>query len=154
MEKNENVTLENHKKEKELGMGWHDFMVFCRGFTGVTGIIGGIAIAILSFFAFEPFGFIASVACMAMAAYSLEVKDSLRDFEEDAPKKLIRYHVFSMIMGIVDAFADFFIGPLESYDKVDTRSLMSAIIHGIIMITINSIYYEKRRHMFEDDEEE
>ncbi len=154
MEKNENVTLENHKKEKELGMGWHDFMVFCRGFTGVVGIIEGIAVAILSFFAFEPFGFIASVACMAMAAYSLEVKDSLRDFEEDAPKKLIRYHVFSMIMGIADAFSEFFIGPLESYDKVDTGSLVRTIIHAVIMIAINSTYYAKRRHMFEDGEEE
>ena len=154
MKKNENVTLENHKKEKELGMGWHDFMVFCRGFTGVTGIIAGIALAVLSFFAFEPFGYITSIACIALAIYSFEVRDSLKNFEEGAPKKLIRYHVISMIMGIVDAFCEFFMGPLTSYDKVDTRSLMKAIIHGIIMITINSIYYEKRRHMFEDGEEE
>jgi hypothetical protein len=135
-------------------MGWHDFMVFCRGFTGVAGIIGGIVLAILSFIAFEPFAIVTSIASFALAAYSLEVKNSLRDFEEDAPKKLIRYHVISMIMGIVDAFCEFFMGPLTSYDKVDTRSLMSAIIHGIIMITINSIYYEKRRHMFEDGKEE
>jgi hypothetical protein len=154
MERNEKATLENHKKEKELGMGWHDFMVFCRGFTGVIGIIAGIVLAILSSIAFEPFAIAVSIATLALSVYSLEVKNSLSDFEEDAPKKLIRYHVISMIISIADAFSEFFIGPLESYDKVDTRSLISAIIHGIIMIAINSSYYAKRRHMFEDDEEE
>lgn len=154
MERNEIVTTEKEKKEKSLGMGWHDFMVFCRGFTGVVGIIGGIALAVLSFFAFEPFAIVTSIACIALAIYSFEVRDSLKNFEEGAPKRLIRYHVISMIMGIVDAFCEFFMGPLTSYDKVDTRSLMSAIIHGIIMITINSVYYAKRRHLFEDGEEE
>jgi hypothetical protein len=154
MEKNENVTLENHKKEKELGMGWHDFMVFCRGFTGVTGIIGGGFTVILSYLTGHLFGVLMGMAAIGLGIYSFEVRSDLKNLEEDAPKNLIRYHVFIMIMGIVDAFADFFMGPLTSYDKVDTRSLMSAIIHGIIMITINSIYYEKRRHMFEDGEEE
>lgn len=154
MEKNKIIAPKKEKKEKELGLGWHDFMVFCRGFTGVVGIIGGIVLAFLSFIVYEPFAIATSIASFALAVYSLEVKNSLRDFEEEAPKKLIIYHVISMIMGIVDSFAELFIGPLESYDTVDTRALVSAVIHGIIMITINSIYYAKRRHFFEDDEEE
>ncbi len=58
-----------------------------------------------------------------------------------------------MIMGIVDSFSGFFAGPLTSYDEVDTRALVRTIIHAVIMIAINSTYYAKRRHMFEDGEE-
>ncbi len=92
MERNEKATLELEEKnseEKELGMGWHDFMVFCGGFTGVVGIIGGIVLAILALIAFEPLGFITSIACTAMAIYSFEIRDGLKNFQEEAPKKLI-----------------------------------------------------------------
>ena len=135
-------------------MGWHDFMVFCRGYTGVVGIIGGGFIVILSYLTGHLFGVLMGMASIGLGIYSFEVRSNLKNLEEDAPKNLIRYHVISMIMGIVDAFADFFLGPLTSYDEVDTRSLIRTIIRGIIMITINSIYYAKRRHMFEDGEEE
>lgn len=159
MKNNEKATLvqseENSPKKKELGMGWHDFMIFCRGFTGVGGIIGGILLGILSFFvAYAPFAYIICIACIALAIYSLDVRDSLKNLEADAPKKLIRYHVFSMIMGIVDSFSAFFIGPLTSNDTVDVSGLVGAILRAVIMIAINSSYYAKRRHMFEDDEEE
>ena len=142
------------EKKKELGMGWHDFMVFWRGFTGVTGIIGGIILSILSAITFEPFGIVTGIACLALAAYSFEVKNALRDLEEGAPRKLITYHVLAMIMDIAGAFCEFFMGPLTSYDEVDTGALVSAIIHAVIMIAINSTYYSRRRHMFEDGEEE
>ena len=143
------------EKKKELGMGWHDFMVFCRGLTGVGGIIGGILLCILSFFvAFTPFAFIIGLASIVLGMYSLDVRSSLKNLEADAPKKLIRYHVFSMIMGIVDSFAVFFIGPLTNDDAVDVRGLVGAIVRAIIMIAINSTYYAKRCHMFEDGEEE
>ena len=158
MKNNEKVTLvqpeENSPKKKELGMGWHDFMIFCRGFTGVGGIIGGVLVGILSFFVPAPFAYITCIACIALAIYSLDVRSSLKNLEADAPKKLIRYHVFSMIMGIVDSFSAFFIGPLTSNDTVDVSGLMGAILHAVIMIAINSTYYAKRRHMFDDDEEE
>lgn len=39
-----------NNENKELGMGWHDFMVFCRGLTGVLEIIAAIILAIASFF--------------------------------------------------------------------------------------------------------
>lgn len=142
------------EKKKELGMGWHDFMIFCRGFTGVGGIIGGILLWILSIFvAFTPFAYIIGLACIVLAIYSLDVRSSLKNLEADAPKKLIIYHVFSMIMGIVDSFAVFFIGPLTNDDAVDVRGLVGAIVRAIIMIAINSTYYAKRRHMFDDDGE-
>ena len=157
MTDNEKVTPvqaeENSPKEKELGMGWHDFMIFWRGFTGVIGIIVGMVFAILSSIACEPFAIAVCIASFALSVYSLEVKNSLRDFEEDAPKMLIRYHVISMIIGIADAFSEIFIGPPTSDDTVDVRSLVGAIFRAVIMITINSSYYAKRRHMFEDDEE-
>ena len=155
MSNNESAKMEkSNSKKKELGMGWHDFMVFCRGFTGVGGIIGGILLCILSFFAATTFGFIIGLASIALAIYSLDVREGLKNLEADAPKKLIRYHVFVMIMGIVDSFSLFFMGPLTSDDTVDVRSLGRAILHAVIMIAINSSYYAKRRHMFEDGEEE
>ena len=58
-----------------------------------------------------------------------------------------------MIMGIVDSFSVFFIGPLTSDDTVDVSGLVGAIVRAVIMIAINSTYYAKRRHMFYDDEE-
>lgn len=153
MEKNKIIAPEKKKKEKELGLGWHDFMVFCRGFTGVTGIIGGGFIVILSYLTGHLFGVLMGMVAIGLGVYSFEVRSNLKNLEEDAPKNLIRYHVFIMIMGIVDAFSDFFMGPLTSYDEVDTHYLIRTIIRGIIMITINSIYYAKRRHLFEDGEE-
>lgn len=155
MSNNESAKMEkSNSKKKELGMGWHDFMIFWRGFTGVGGIICGILFCILSFFAAIQFGFIIGLAAIALAIYSLDVRSSLKNLEANAPKKLIIYHVFVMIMGIVDSFYMFFIGPLTSDDVVDVRALVGAILRAVIMIAINSSYYANRRHMFEDDEEE
>lgn len=141
------------KKRKELG-SWHDWMIFCRGFSGVAGIIAAVILAVCYIFRPEPAILIIFLATLALAVYSLDVREDLQDLKEGAPRKLINYHVFAMIIGIVDAFAEFFIGPLSSDDALDVRSLIGSIFHGIIMIAINSSYYGNRSHMFEDSEEE
>ena len=137
-------------ESKELGMGWHDFMVFCRGLTGVFGIIGAIVLAILSVLAFQPIGIVSSIAMLAVAVYSFEVRHSLKNFEKGAPKKLITYSILSMILNIADVFAPLLMSPLGSgaFPEDGVSSILGTVIKAIVMIAINSSYYQKREDMF------
>ena len=139
-----------NNENKELGMGWHDFMVFCRGFTGVVGIIGAIVLAILSVLAFKPIGIMFSLVTLVMAMYSFEIRRGLEDFEKGAPKKLITYSILSMIVDIADVFSPLLMSPLGSgnFPEDGVRSILISVIRAIVMIIINSIYYKKREDMF------
>ena len=139
-----------NNENKELGLGWHNFMVFCRGFTGVVGIIVAIALVITSALTIQPIGSLLSIAYLAVAIYSLNVRNSLRNFEEEAPKKLITYNIVYMILSIADTLCPLLKLPLGSgaFPEDGVGSILDAVFHAIIMIAINSAYYKKREDMF------
>ena len=139
-----------NNENKELGMGWHDFMVFCRGLTGVLEIIAAIILAIVSFLDFQPVGIVMSVAMIAVAMYSFEIRRSLQSFEKGAPKKLITYSIVTMILNIIDVFTPLLMLPLEigNFPDNGVPSILGAVLRAIVMILINSAYYKKREHMF------
>lgn len=152
MEKNKNVTLENHKKEKELGMGWHNFLVFYLGFVGVVAIVLG-AVEISLGYITRPSAILGGIIGMGVGALAFAARGALKEFAANGLKLLIWFYILRTIWNVVDTFLPLFMGGAGSYTP-DIPHLVGVVIKAIIMIAINSVYYEKRRHMFEDDEEE
>ena len=155
MKDNEKVTLvqaeENSPKEKELGMGWHDFLVIWYGIVGWGGIIVGIAIVVLGAIAIQPAGIIGGVLSIGVAAITLETRKKLDDFDSDAIDSLKIMYGARLVSIFVDIFLSLSIDPSHTVDYMD---IIFDVLRVVIFFAINISYYKKREDMFIDDDED
>ena len=155
MKDNEKVTLVqpevNSPEEKELGMGWHDFLVIWYGIVGWIGIIAGIAIVVLGAIAIQPAGIIGGVLSIGVAAITLETRKKLNDFDSDAIDSLKIMYGARLVSIFVDIFLSLSIDPSHTVDYMD---IIFDVLRVVIFFAINISYYKKREDMFIDDDEE
>lgn len=155
MTDNEKVTPvqaeENSPKEKELGMGWHDFLVIWYGIVGWGGIIVGIAMVVLGAIAIEPAGMIGGVLNLGVAAITLVTGKKLNDFDSDAIDFLKIMYGARLVNIFVDIFLSLCINPSHTVDYMD---IIFDVLRVVIFFAINISYYKKREDMFIDEDEE
>lgn len=155
MTDNEKVTPvqaeENNPKEKELGMGWHDFLVIWYGIVGWGGIIVGIAMVVLGAIAIEPAGMIGGVLNLGVAAITLVTGKKLNDFDSDAIDFLKIMYGARLVNIFVDIFLSLCINPSHTVDYMD---IIFDVLRVVIFFAINISYYKKREDMFIDEDEE
>lgn len=149
MKDNEKVTLvqpeENSPEEKELGMGWHDFLVIWYGIVGWIGIIAGIAIVVLGAIAIQPAGIIGGVLSIGVAAITLETRKKLDDFDSDAIDSLKIMYGARLVSIFVDIFLSLSIDPSHTVDYMD---IIFDVLRVVIFFAINISYYKKREDVF------
>ena len=157
MKDNEKITLvqpeENSPEEKELGMGWHDFLVIWYGIVGWVGIIASIAMIVLGAIALEPAGMLGGILSLGLAAITLATRKKLNDFESDAIDFLKIMYGARLVNIFMDIFLSLSINPSH---KVDIKDVIFDVLRVVIFAAINLSYYKKREDMFcdEDDDEE
>ena len=141
--------MENNESKK-LGMRWHNFIVFMRGFAGVVGIIISIFILVLSFLGgMNPLSSILGLIMMAVYMYSLEVCRSLYNLESGAPKKLITFYILNMLVNILDTFVPIMSSTGSNSSPLDiVKSILGTLFSALIIISINLHYYDKRKDIF------
>ena len=154
MDKKENVTLEleeNNSEEKELGMGWHEFLVFWYGLTGWIGAIACVILMILGGIALEPAGIYGGALGLGVAVLTLTTKNKLDEFSEDAIDYLKALYTVRFVMIFVDIILSLIIDP---HHTVDIKDVIFDVLRVVIFYAINIPYYKKREDMFTGDEDD
>ena len=149
MKDNEKVTLvqpeENSPAEKELGMGWHDFLVIWYGIAGWFGIIVGIATIVIGSIALEPAGMLGGILSFGVAAITLATRKKLNDFDSDAIDFLKIMYGARLVNIFIDIVLSLII---NSSHEVDIKGVIFDVLRVVIFAAINLSYYKKRADMF------
>ena len=154
MSNNESAKMEkSNSKKKELGMGWHDFLVIWYGLTGWLGAIACVILMILGGIALEPAGIYGGALGLGVAVLTLTTKNKLDEFSEDAIDYLKALYTVRFVMIFVDIILSLIIDP---HHTVDIKDVIFDVLRVVIFAAINLSYYKKREDMFidEDDDEE
>ena len=133
------------EQNKDLGMGWHNFLVFCLGIRGVLGIIVAIATVVASFMALEIPGIAVGVLSVGVSAFALATREKLKYLSSGAINYVIGFYIAQFIVGVIDSVVAYVINSSAGFDFGD---LTWDVIFMVAMLLINIPYYKKRKDMF------
>ena len=85
------------------------------------------------------------VACFALCAYSIVVRQKLANLQVGAPKALNTFYIVNG--GATVVYCLLFMAVYTSTDQI-TSQIVSAILGMAISIAINNAYFSKRAHLF------
>ena len=133
------------EQNKELGMDWHNFLVFCLGIRGVLGIIVAIVTIVASFMALEFSGIAVGVLSVGVSAFALVTRERLKYLSPGAINYVIGFYIAQFIVGVLDSVTAYVINSSAGFDFGD---LTWDVIFMVAMLLINIPYYTKREGMF------
>ena len=133
------------EQNKELGMDWHNFLVFCLGIRGVLGIIVAVVTIVASFMALEIPGIAVGVLSVGVSAFALVTRERLKYLSSGAINYVIGFYIAQFIVGVTDSIVAYVISSTAGFDFGD---LMWDVVFMVAMLLINIPYYKKREGMF------
>lgn len=133
------------EQNKDLGMGWHNFLVFCLGIRGVLGIIVAIVTIVASFMALEIPGIAVGVLSLGVSAFALATREKLKYLSSGAINYVIGFYIAQFIVGVIDSVTAYVINSSAGFDFGD---LTWDVIFMVAMLLINIPYYKKREDIF------
>ena len=133
------------EQNKDLGMGWHNFLVFCLGIRGVIGIIVAIVTIVASFMALEIPGIAVGVLSLGVSAFALATREKLKYLSSGAINYVIGFYIAQFIVGVIDSVTAYVINSSAGFDFGD---LTWDVIFMVAMLVINIPYYKKREDIF------
>ena len=129
-------------KAADLPMKWYKFLIyFSLFFSAVISILGVIGTIPLLFIAlpvfYKIFFVIFSICSLAIAIFAIYTRQMLAGFKTNAVNCLYALYIVSNVTGIIYYLI------LANY-----MGAIGLVIFLIIWLTLNNIYFKKRKHLF------
>ena len=152
---------EKPKKEEQVintnqGMIWHRVMLFLLIVNAIWSIITGIGymnryrnaewIEVFRYYSgLQFYIMVCGVAQIAIGVYALVVYNRLRKYKRNGPSSLkMMYIICIAVPLILQAWQ----GSILPESKMIERNTFFDLVKNILMLTINNVYYSKRKDLF------
>ncbi len=158
-QQNTNVVVDNN-----LGMKWYKFLIYFSLFAGaVINVISGIPFLTGSIYdtssgyegtsdlvyAFYPglktIDVMYGIVALATAVLCIVARFALAKYKKSGPALLLSVYAVGIVISIIYFIA--FKAIVTDVD-LDTSSIVSSMVSSVVMIIINKIYFDKRKHLF------
>lgn len=109
------------------------------------GIYSGLASLVYAYYpALKIVNILFGIIFLALAAFSVYVALQLKGFKKGAPQLLMYLYIAALAVAILYAILNLIIvGSLSGLSTI-----IIEIIVSIVMIILNKIYFDKRKHLF------
>lgn len=133
------------ENKKELGMGWHNFLIFWLDIRGWLGIIIAAITIVTGFLAIELPAIAVGVLSVGVSVFALVTGERLKHLRKGAIFYLIVFYIVQFVVNLTDDLVAFAMDPSVGFGVSD--SMWDAILI-VVMLVINIPYYVKRKDMF------
>jgi hypothetical protein len=149
-----------------LTMKWYKFLIYFLLFAvAVLNVIGGInaltganytvsgenvsKLVYALYPSLKTVDIIYGIACILLGIYQVSIRFQLAKYKTNAPKALFGMYVANAIIVAIYSFSVLGIVPTEVVSHSElTGQAIGAIIGAGVMIWLNKIYFDKRKHLF------
>ena len=150
-----------HEEQQEMPMKWYKFLIYFALFAGallnlVNGIrlltgsaYGSDAYFVYSYFSgLKALDIFAGLFLISIAVFGIYTRFQLAGYKTNAPTMLLALYAGSVAYSLI-----YLIGIksiVSSYDMqyIDLSGVYGGIAGGIVMIVLNAVYFNKRKHLF------
>ena len=152
-QQNTNVVVDNN-----LGMKWYKFLIYFSLFAGAVinvasgipflngSIYGGYADNVYSVFpALKTVDVMYGIVALATAVLCIVARFALAKYKKNGPALLLSIYAIGIVVSIVYFIA---VKSIVTDIDLDTSSIVSSLVSSVVMIIINKIYFDKRKHLF------
>lgn len=141
-----------------MPMKWYKFLIYFAliigavsyVFTGIQLLTGshyeGMASYVYSAYSWMKFvDVVIGIGSIAIAALAVIARQKLANYQSDGPKFLLIYYGASVVLSVIYIFViSILIGDLGT----NMATMIPSLAVSIIMIYINKVYFDKRKHLF------
>lgn len=146
------------ERKQKMPMKWYKVLIYFALFTGAimnisTGVrsltgmqYGDNSTLVYAYFSsLKTIDIIMGVACIALGIFAIIVRQKLAHFKSDGPKMLIFLYGLNVVASVLYlAMAMMIVGS----DVISLTDILPSIVSSVVMILINKIYFDKRKHLF------
>ena len=137
-------------KKKELGMKWFHFLIYCVLWlnAGVCALLGFLLLGLVG----DAFTTAYGIAMLAFAVFCLITRSRLAKFKKGAPGCLYAFYILGdVVLVLVFNIISWMVTGGSLNDLVIMLldpAFISNVVGMIIMVSLNKVYFNKRKHLF------
>ena len=144
-----------------MPMGWYKFLIYFALFAGavlngisgirqLTGSIydGGADFIYSVFDGLQLLDIVIGLLVICFAAGQIYVRFCLAGYKANGPKLVVAMYAGIGIINIIYLIGLSMVLPESAMESLDTSNVITNLVVGLVMAGVNSVYFNKRKHLF------
>ncbi len=156
----QNMQYTNYGNQ-QLGMNWFKFIIYFQLFvTAITGVVNGfrimtglhygldsveVEIVYLFYSGLKTLDIVTGIMLILIGIFAIFTRFMLAGYKKSGPPMYLGLQIANILISIVYIIA--FYSILDSIEDINSSTFVSLIV-SIVLLIINVIYFNKRKHLF------